>query len=55
MLPAWDGLSKEKREEFLQVVYKTAVEKGCKQVTLITKDGKPAGYISATRIEAPAP
>ncbi len=51
MLPTWDNLPKDKREEFLQVVLKAAQEKGCKQVTLISKDGKPAAYASATRTE----
>ena len=55
MLPVWDTLPKDKREELLQVVFKAAQEKGCKQVTLISKDGKPAAYVSATRTEVIMP
>ena len=55
MLPSWDALSKEKRLEFLQKVYDAGKEKGYKQVALINKDGKQAGFASATRLEVIMP
>lgn len=53
--PSWDALPKEKRQEFLQKVFQACREKGCKQVSLITKDGKAAGYASATRLDVVMP
>lgn len=55
LLPSWDVLPKEKRQEFLQSVLKIANENGCTQVTLINKDGKTAGYASATRLDVVMP
>ena len=55
LLPSWDVLPKEKRQEFLQVVLKTALEKGCTQVNLISKDGKSAAYATATKQEVVMP
>ena len=55
MLPSWDRLSKEKRQEFLQLVLKVAREKGCNQVNLISSDGKMVGYASPTRLEVVDP
>lgn len=55
LLPSWDVLPKEKRQEFLQIVLKTALEKGCTQVNLISKDGKSAAYASATKQEVVMP
>ena len=51
MLPSWDALPKDKRQEFLQKVLQAGSEKGYKQVNLIGKDGKLAAYASATRFE----
>lgn len=53
--PSWDSLPKEKRQEFLQKLYKYASEKGCKQVSLINKAGKIAGYASAMRLDVTMP
>jgi hypothetical protein len=53
--PSWDGLPKEKRQQFLQSGYKMAVELKCKQVILTAKDGKSAGYMSATKSEIVMP
>lgn len=53
--PSWDALPKEKREEFLQIVLQQGAEKGFTQVSLITKDGKPAGFATATKIEVHMP
>lgn len=53
--PTWDALPKEKRQEYLQKIYQSCKEFNCSQVTLITKDGKTAGYASATRLEVNMP
>ena len=55
LLPSWDALPKEKREEFLQKVLQIGEEKGYKQVNLTNKSGKAAGYASATRLEVNMP
>ncbi|CAN5634436.1 hypothetical protein BH10ACI3_BH10ACI3_15490 [soil metagenome] len=51
----WDLLPKEKRQEQLQKMLQSAQENGCVQVTLISKDGKPAGYASATKLDVVMP
>ena len=53
--PSWDALPKEKRQEYLQKIYQSCNEFKCSQVTLITKDGKTAGFASATRLEVNMP
>ena len=53
--PTWDNVPKEKRQEVLQKIYQAARESGCTQVNLIGKDGKVAGYASATRLEVNMP
>jgi hypothetical protein len=55
MLPSWDNLSKEKREEYLKKIYQLGNEKGFKQVNLTNKDGKQAGFISATQVDVNMP
>jgi hypothetical protein len=55
LLPSWDTLTKEKREDYLKKVYQAGVEKGYKQVNLIDKDGKVVGYASATRLDVSMP
>lgn len=55
MSPSWDTLPKEKRLEILQRIYKTARESGASQVTLISLEGKNAGYASAARMEVIMP
>ncbi len=55
LLPSWDVLPKEKRQEYLQAVLKIAQEKGCTQVNLISKDGKTAAYASATKLDVVMP
>ena len=55
LLPTWDALSKEKREEYLKKVYQLGAEKGYKQVNLIGKDGKVVGFASATRLDVVMP
>ena len=55
LLPSWDVLPKEKREEFLKKVYQAGAEKGYRQVNLISKDGKMVGFASATRLEVVMP
>lgn len=53
--PSWNQLPKEKRVEYLQMVYRFAVENGCTQVSLTNTQGKAAGYASATRTEVVMP
>lgn len=53
--PSWDVLPKEKRVEFLQKALAVAQQQKCRQVNLIGKDGKVAGYASATRTEVIMP
>lgn len=55
LLPSWEDLTKEKREEYLKKLYQLGPEKGYKQVNLIGKNGKMVGYASATRIEVDMP
>ena len=51
LLPTWDNLSKEKKQEILQKMFQDGRAKGYTQVNLINKDGKPAGFASATRLD----
>ncbi len=51
LLPSWDNLTKKEREEYLQKVYQFGAEKGYKQVNFTSKEGKSAGYATATKIE----
>lgn len=51
LLPTWENLSKEKKQEILQKLYQDGKSKGYSQVNLINKDGKPAGFASATRFD----
>ncbi|MFT3744624.1 MAG: hypothetical protein QM785_10075 [Pyrinomonadaceae bacterium] len=51
LLPNWENLSKEKKQEILQKIYQDGKGKGYTQVNLINKDGKPAGFASATRLD----
>ena len=53
--PSWDTLPKEKREEFLKKLLEAGSEKGYKQVSLTNKQGKAAGFASATRLEVNMP
>ncbi|MBV9214741.1 MAG: hypothetical protein JO053_01085 [Acidobacteria bacterium] len=53
--PSWDLLPKEKRQEYLQAIYKTSGEKGFTQVNLINKDGKYVGFASANRLDVVMP
>ena len=55
LLPSWDLLSKEKRQEYLQKVLQVGTEKAYKQVNLINKDGKMVAYASATRLDVVMP
>lgn len=51
LLPSWDTLSKGAKEEYLKKIYQAGPSMGFKQVSLLTKDGKQAGFASATRME----
>lgn len=51
LLPTWDGLPREKKQEILTKLYQGGKDKGYLKVTLINKDGKQAGFASATRLD----
>ena len=53
--PSWDGLTKEKRQEYLEKLLPALAEKNIRQISLITKDGKTAGFASADRIDVYMP
>ena len=55
LLPTWDALPKDKREDYLKKVYQAGTEKGYKQVNLISKDGRVVGFASATRLDVVMP
>lgn len=55
LLETWDTLPKDKRQEFLQQTLHAGQQQGWKQVRLIAKDGKNAGFASATRLEVIMP
>ena len=55
MLPLWDSLPKERREEVLRKIVEDGKDKGYRQVSLINKEGKQAGFASADRIDAMMP
>ena len=51
LLPNWDGLSREKKQEIVTKVFQSGKEKGFNQVNLIAHDGKPAAFASANRLD----
>jgi hypothetical protein len=51
LLPSWDGLPKEKKQEILAKIVQSGKQDGYVQVNLIGADGKPAGFASPTRLE----
>lgn len=51
LLPSWDTLPKDKREEYLGVVFEFAKENGCSEVDLLDKEGKPAAHASPDKSE----
>lgn len=55
MQPTWDNLPKETRIEVLKAIYQFAGTKGCRQVRLTNREGKAAGFASATRVEVDMP
>jgi hypothetical protein len=55
LLPTWDGLSKDKREDYLQKVYQLESQKGIRQVSLIGKGGRTLGYADPTRLDVYMP
>ena len=55
LLPSWDALPKEKRQEYLQKVLQAGADRGYSQVNLISKDGKIVGYAAAGRIDVVMP
>lgn len=55
LLPTWDVLPKDKREEFIQKILKLGSEQGYHQVSLTSKDGKSAGFATETKMEVKMP
>lgn len=54
LLPSWDTLPKEKREEYIKKILQAGPSSGFKQVSLMRSDGKNAGYASASRVDIPS-
>lgn len=55
VLPSWDGLTREKKEEFLTKVLLIGNEKGFVRVNLIDRQGKTVGYASREKVEVSNP
>ena len=55
VLPSWDGLSREKQEEFLSKVMLVGGEKGFVRVNLINRQGKTVGFASPDKVEVSNP
>lgn len=51
LLPSWETLPKEKKTEILNKILASGKDNGFTQVSLITHDGKQAGFASATRVD----
>ncbi len=51
LMPSWDTLSEEKRQEVLLKIYQAGKFNGYTQVTLMTKEGKIAGFASPTNLD----
>lgn len=51
LLPSWDGLPKEKKQEILTKIFQDGKQNGYAQVNLIGADGKPAGFASQSRLD----
>lgn len=52
VLPSWDGLSKENKEEILKKIYSIRNEQGFSKVHLLTNDGRTAGFVTERKLEA---
>lgn len=55
VLPSWDGLSREKKEEFLSKIMLIGGEKGFARVNLINKQGRTVGFASPEKVEVSNP
>lgn len=55
VLPSWNELAKEKREEYLKKILQAGPSMNFKQVNLLKADGKPAGFASANRVDVEMP
>lgn len=55
LLPSWNDLSKEKREEYIKKIMQAGPAMNFKQVNLIKADGKQAGFASAERVDIEMP
>ena len=55
LLPSWNELSKEKREEYLKKILQAGPSMNFKQVNLLKADGKQAGFASSTHVDVEMP
>lgn len=55
VLPSWNELSQEKREEYLKKILQAGPSMNFKQVNLLKADGKQAGFASASRVDVEMP
>ncbi|MGB7201501.1 MAG: hypothetical protein WBD16_04455 [Pyrinomonadaceae bacterium] len=55
LLPSWNDLSKEKREEYLKKILQAGPSMNFKRVNLLKADGKQAGFASAARVDVEMP
>lgn len=55
VLPSWDGLSREKKEEFLKKLLQIGSEKNFIRVNLLDRKGKTVGYASPEKVEVGNP
>lgn len=55
VLPSWDLLSREQKEEFISKVLLVGSEKGFSRVNLINKQGKTVGFASPQKVEISNP
>ena len=55
VLPTWDGMTREKKEEFLSKVLVIGTEKGFMKVNLINKQGQTVAFAAPGKIEISNP
>ena len=51
VLPNWNSLNQEKKEEVLKKVFATGIEKGFQKVNLLDMQGKTVGYADAESVQ----
>lgn len=55
LLPSWNELPKEKREEYIKKILQAGPTMNFKQVNLLKPDGKQAAFASAERVDVEMP